>query len=74
MISAFHFPLDLERIIFEQAAFRNHQTALQLIRVSKSVCHWFVDHRATSCEADYGVTGSNRRFTNISPLPKHSIF
>lgn len=46
----FRFPLELERIIFEHAAFRDHKTALQLIRVSRRVCQWLVpdEHGSTS--------------------------
>lgn len=38
--SPFHFPGDIERLIFEVAAFNDIPTALQLARVAKRVQYW----------------------------------
>lgn len=59
---AFDFPDDLERLIFEKAAFRDHQTALQLIVVAKRVAHWFVINSLTFST---GKTDSTHR---VEPL------
>jgi hypothetical protein len=40
---SFTFPLDIERIIFEEAAMDDTQTALQLALVSRRVQCWSVD-------------------------------
>lgn len=36
----FRFPHDIERYIFERAAYRDHEAALLLITVAKRVAQW----------------------------------
>lgn len=77
----FHFPIDLERIVFEQAAYRDQKTALQLARVARRVCYWLVDGRSVmfSCERipydrGYDDAGSSRLYMNTYRRQKQRSF
>lgn len=65
----FQFPVDIERLIFEEAASENKHTATQLALVSRDVQQWYVQQKlAHSSPVDADITshlGLNLFYTTL---------